>query len=85
MRKRLLTLSLLLALMAISSVASAGIGVSDKRYWPNEVGPNAYRTDRTQDDRSLRRALKRTAPRPQATTSRFKCRYLGGPKFPIVC
>ena len=88
-RKRLLAFSVLVPLMTISSMAIAGIGISNKRYWPNEVGPNAYRTDRTQDDWNSRRAHERRAPRPQAAPDVHsrpdRCRYLGGAHSPVIC
>jgi hypothetical protein len=42
LKKFLLALSLSLPLAAISVAAYAGTTISDKRYWPNEVGPGAY-------------------------------------------
>lgn len=42
--KPLLTISLLTSLVAISATANAGATISDKRNWPNEVGPAAYRS-----------------------------------------
>lgn len=39
--KRLLTISLLLPLMAISATAQAGSTITDKSYWPNEARRSA--------------------------------------------
>ena len=88
-RKHVLTMSFLFPLIAMSSIANAGIGVSDKRYWPNEVGPGAYRTDRAQGDWNSRRApTKRTLPyqvAPKVNNGQPKCGYLGGAHSTIVC
>ncbi len=72
--KPLLAISFLASLVAMSATANAGATISDKRYWPSEVGPGAYRTVSTQH-----------APRDafaaigQASESDGP-RYLGGPK-----
>ncbi len=70
--KPLLAISLLASLVAMSATANAGATISDKRYWPSEVGPGAYRT--TQH-----------APRDAfaaigQTSESSGPRYLGGPK-----
>lgn len=91
LRKCLLTISLLLPLVAISAAAQAGTTISDKRYWPNEVGPSAYNTNSSQNKLSSAFALDRRAPRAKAATKvndgkgKYICRYQGGPKFPMTC
>jgi hypothetical protein len=40
--KSLFAISLLLPLILTSEGAKAGATISDKRYWPSEVGPGAY-------------------------------------------
>jgi hypothetical protein len=40
--KPVLAISLLASLVAMSATANAGATISDKRYWPSEVGPGAY-------------------------------------------
>ena len=40
--KSLFAISLLLPLILTSEGAEAGATISDKRYWPSEVGPGAY-------------------------------------------
>lgn len=40
--KSLFAISLLLPLLLASKSAEAGATISDKRYWPSEVGPGAY-------------------------------------------
>jgi hypothetical protein len=72
--KPVLAISLLASLVAISATANAGATISDKRYWPSEVGPSAYRTVSTQH-----------APRDAfaaigETSESSGPRYLGGPK-----
>ena len=72
--KPLLAISLLASLVAMSATANAGATISDKRYWPSEVSPGAYRTVATQH-----------APRDAfaaigQTSESSGPRYLGGPK-----
>ncbi len=89
--KRLLTISLLLPLVAISATAQAGATISDKRYWPSEVGPRAYSASGSQNELSSAFASDRRAPRSQAATKvndgkgKYVCRYQGGPKSPMTC
>ena len=76
--KPLLSISLLASLEAMSATANAGATISDKRYWPSEVGPSAYRTVSTQH-----------APRDAfaaigQTSESSGPRYLGGPKFGLI-
>lgn len=84
LRKRLLTISLLLPLVAISAAAQAGATISDKRYWPSEVGPSAHRTVGSQNKLSSAFASDRMTSRFQAATTvnegRNVWRYQGGPK-----
>ncbi len=54
--KPILAISLLASLVAMSATANAGATISDKRYWPSEVGPGAYRTVTVQVTHSLRSA-----------------------------
>lgn len=91
LRKRLLTISLLLPLVAISAAAQAGTTISDRRYWPSEVGPSAYGANSSQNELSSAFAFDRRAPRSQAATKvndgkgKYVCRYQGGPKSPMSC
>ena len=76
--KPLLAISLLASLVAMSATANAGATISDKRYWPSEVGPSAYRTVTTQH-----------APRDAfaaigETSESSGPRYLGGPKSGFI-
>jgi hypothetical protein len=76
--KPLLAISLLASLVAMSATANAGATISDKRYWPSEVGPSAYRTVTTQH-----------APRDAfaaigETSESSGPRYLGGPKSGLI-
>jgi hypothetical protein len=69
-----LAISLLASLVAMSATANAGATISDKRYWPSEVGPSAYRVVNTQH-----------APHDAfaaigQTSESSGPRYLGGPK-----
>lgn len=78
-RKRFLTISLLLPLVAVSSAALAGATISDKRYWPSEATSSAD----ARNNASSAFASTGTAPRLQdATTSGVgnMNRYSGGPK-----
>jgi hypothetical protein len=72
--KPALAISLLASLVAMSATANAGATISDKRYWPSEVGPSAYSAVST-----------RHAPRDAyaaigQTSESSGPRYLGGPK-----
>ena len=83
--KRLLTISLLLPLVAISATAHAGSTISDKSYWPSEARQNAQnRTVGSQRDLSSAFAYDRAAPRSQAATNPNEAgsawHYQGGPK-----
>jgi hypothetical protein len=76
--KPLLAISLLASLVAMSATANAGATISDRRYWPSEVGPSAYRTVSTQH-----------APRDAfaaigQTSESSGPRYLGGPKPSLI-
>ena len=76
--KPVLAISLLASLVAMSATANAGATISDKRYWPSEVGPNAYRTVATQH-----------APRDAfaaigQTSESYGPRYPGGPKSGLI-
>jgi hypothetical protein len=89
-RERVLTISTLLALMALSGTAYAGPGITDKSYWPNEVGPSSYsRAPQTEPDRYRARAMQRGAPAaqvaPEGNSGQYGCRYSGGPKYPMTC
>ena len=62
-REHVLTSSTLLALTALSGTAFAGPGITDKSYWPNEVGPSSYsRAPQTVPDRYRARAMQGGAP-----------------------
>ena len=83
--KRLLKISLLLPLMAISATAYAGSTITDKSYWPSEARQSAQtRTLGSQRDLNSAFAYDRAASRlqpamnPNAGGSAW--RYQGGPK-----
>jgi hypothetical protein len=90
-RKQLLTSSLLLPLMAVSGLAHAGPTITDKNYWPNEVGPGAYRTTPPQAGQTSSWAAEVGTPRartaPEMDNGQRQCRYLyrGGPRSPVTC
>lgn len=84
--KRLLTISLLLPLVAVSATAYAGSTISDKNYWPSEARQRTQVTtvDSQRDlnsafahDRSTPRL--QPAPSPNEAGSAWR-RYQGGPK-----
>ena len=83
-RKLLLAASLLMPLMAISSMAYAGPKIVDKTYSPGEV-----RSQRTEPDWRGAYALERGAPPRQVVpgvgAGQHQCRYQGGPKLPMTC
>jgi hypothetical protein len=76
--KPLLAISLLASLVAMSATANAGATISDRRYWPSEVGPSAYHTVATQH-------APRDAFAAIGETSEFSGpQYLGGPKSGLI-
>ena len=86
-RERVLTISTLLALMALSGTAYAGPGITDKSYWPNESGPSSYkRNTQTEPDSYRARAMVRgRAAAPAQVAPEYGCRYQSGPKFRTTC
>jgi len=73
-----LAISLLASLVAMSATAYAGATISDKRYWPSEVGPSAYRAVNTQHaPHDAFAAIGRTSVSSGP-------RYLGGPKSGLI-
>jgi len=88
-RERVLTISMLLALMALSGTAYAGPGITDKSYWPNEAGPSGYsRAPQTVPDRYRARATHKGAAAQferQGNTAQYRCRYQGGAHSPMSC
>jgi hypothetical protein len=77
-KKSLLAISLLASLVAATSAANAGATISDKRYWPNEVGPAAYRNSSAQ--RAPNDAFAST-DRNRSPVGKW--RYIGGPKSSV--
>ena len=83
--KRLLTISLLLPLVAISAAAHAGSTITDKGYWPSEARQSQQtRTGGSQSDVTSAFAYDQAASRFQPATNPnaggFPSRYQGGPK-----
>jgi hypothetical protein len=75
---RLFGISLLLPLLAIATVANAGVTISDSRYWPKEAHPSVYGTGDAGADSRV--AHRRAGDRVRS----FKaCTYRGGPKTGI--
>ena len=75
-RERVLTLSTVLALIALSGAAQAGPRITDKNYWLNEIGPSSQSAAQAQPDWYRARAMQ---------PGQYRCRYLGGPKSPQTC
>jgi hypothetical protein len=84
----ILAISLLASLVAMSATANAGATISDKRYWPNEVGPGAYRSVETTQraPRNAYAAIGRVAAPAVASASAGEdaWHYVGGPKSSIA-
>ena len=83
--KRLLTISLLLPLVAISATAYAGSTISDKSYWPSEARQSVQdKTGGSQRDLNAAFAYDRAGSRLQPATNPDEAgsapRYQGGPK-----
>jgi hypothetical protein len=83
--KRLLTISLLLPLVAISATAQAGSTISDKSYWPSEARQSAQ-TRTVNAERDLNSALaydqagSRLQPSMNPNEGGSARHYQGGPK-----
>jgi hypothetical protein len=81
-----LAISFLASLVAMSATANAGATISDKRYWPSEVGPSAYRAVSAQHaPHDAFAAIGRT-PSPavaSAPAEEDSWHYVGGPKSSI--
>ncbi|MFK4499998.1 hypothetical protein ABIF86_004289 [Bradyrhizobium japonicum] len=81
--KPLLAISFLASLVAMSATANAGATISDKRYWPIEVGPSSYRIVDTQHaPHDAFAAIGRTAV-ASAPTEDNSWHYAGGPKSSV--
>src|SRR5215469_94671 len=79
--KHVVAISLLASLLAMSATANAGVTISDRRYWPSEVGPSAYRAVTTQHSpRDAYASIGETSE----TTEASGPRYLGGPKSGVI-
>jgi hypothetical protein len=83
--KRLLTISLLLPLVAVSATAHAGSTITDKSYWPSEARQSTQsRTVDAQSDLNSALAYDRPASRLQPSTTAddggSAWHYQGGPK-----
>jgi hypothetical protein len=84
--KSVLAISLLTSLVAVSATANAGATISDKRYWPSEVGPSAYRAVNTQHAphdafAAIGRSVSSAAV--PVTAKEGTWHYVGGPKSSI--
>ena len=87
--KRLLTISLLLPLVAISATARAGSTITDKSYWPSEVRQQQTVQARTAASPSEKNsafayqpAPSRLQPATNTNNSGSTWGYHGGPKSP---
>ena len=85
--KPILAISLLASLVAMSATANAGATISDKRYWPSEVGPGANRAVSTQHaPRDVYASIGRIASPAVASApvEEGTWHYVGGPKSSIA-
>lgn len=85
--KSLLAVSPLSSLVAMSANAYAGSTISDRRYWPSEVGPRAYSSVSTQA--APRDAFAAIGPTTSAAVAPAAAReeswhYVGGPKSSVA-
>ena len=80
--KRLLTISLLLPLMAISAAAHAGSTITDESYWPNEAsqGTQSPSASSQSDFRSALAYDGSVSVFQPATNAGSTWIYEGGPK-----
>jgi len=91
-RERVLTISTLLALVALSGVARAEPKITDRSHGSSQIGPSGQSTiRRTEPDWYRARAMQRGATPaqivPDGTSPQVGCRYLysGGPRNPVTC
>ena len=88
---RLLSMTMLLSVGAISSVAYAGSTITDKSYWPNEARVSSqYGVTQNGVLGSRAAATWSGAPRlledgPGGSTLQPECRYQGGPRSQQSC
>jgi hypothetical protein len=85
--KPVLAISILASLIAMSATANAGATISDKRYWPSEVGPSAYHAVSAQHaPRDAYAAIGRIALPAEASAPAEDdtWHYVGGPKSSIA-
>ncbi|TWA97241.1 hypothetical protein [Bradyrhizobium stylosanthis] len=79
--KSVLAFSVLASLVATTAAANAGLTISDRRYWPNEVGPHSYQTAGAQSASGGPFAAMGSVT--SSTTADPGPRYIGGPKSSI--
>jgi hypothetical protein len=87
LKRRLLTISFLLRLMAMSTAAQAGSTITDKTYWPDEGRQTAQSSSvNSQNDFSSALAYDGSAPSLQLASNSndggSTRPYHGGPKSP---
>ncbi|WP_035683953.1 hypothetical protein [Bradyrhizobium sp. Cp5.3] len=80
--KPVLAFSLLASLVAMTTAANAGATISDRRYWPNEVGPSSYQAADTRS--SAHDAFAAFGPAASLASDVSGPRYVGGPKSSIA-
>jgi hypothetical protein len=87
-REHVLTISTLLALVAVPGASHAGPKITDKSYWLNEVRPQST-IRQTEPDWYRAYGMQRGAPPaqivPEGNSGQYGCRYQGGPKSPMWC
>jgi hypothetical protein len=83
--KPLLAVSLLASLVAMSATANAGVTISDKRYWPSEVGPSAYRAVSMQHapHDAFAAINPMASPAAAPAPAEDSWHYVGGPKSSV--
>jgi hypothetical protein len=89
-RERVLTISTVLALVAVSGAAHDGQRITDKNYWLNEVHASSQSATRqTVPDwygaRAMVPGVGRAQIVPEGTSGQYgnRYRYQGGPKSPF--
>ncbi len=78
--KRLLSISLLLPLMAISATAHAGSTITDKSYWPSAARPAVHDKMGTSQS-ELRNAFASSAMKADGSGDAWNYRYPGSPRY----
>ncbi len=78
---RVLSIATLCAVTTLSGAALAGPTITDRSYWPNE----ARASSQSGPAPAKATGARAEHPAPVVNSGQQRCRYLGGPKSPMMC